>query len=87
MRMGLSDFSLKDAINNLSETEQLKLIIKILGEEDEASIISKNIIKARSEKKITRVDELVKIIEKVKEKFIEKNKSKHKNISSFKNIC
>ena len=51
MRMGLSDFSLKDAINNLSQ-EQLKLIIKILGEEDEASIISKNIIKARSEKKL-----------------------------------
>ena len=52
MRMGLSDVSLKDAINNLSQ-EQLKLIIKILGEEEEASIISKNIIKARSEKKIT----------------------------------
>ena len=71
MRMGLSDFSLKDAINNLSQ-EQLKLIIKILGEENEASIISKNIIKARSEKKITRVDELVKIIEKSKRKNLSK---------------
>ena len=71
MRMGLSDFSLKDAINNLSQ-EQLKLIIKILGEEDEASIISKNIIKARSEKKITRVDELVKIVEKSKRKNLSK---------------
>ena len=71
MRMGLSDVSLKDAINNLSQ-EQLKLIIKILGEEEEASIISKNIIKARSEKKITRVDELVKIIEKSKRKNLSK---------------
>ena len=71
MRMGLSDFSLKDAINNLSQ-EKLKLIIKILGEEEEASIISKNIIKARSEKKITRVDELVKIIEKSKRKNLSK---------------
>ena len=71
MRMGLSDFSLKDAINNLSQ-EKLKLIIKILGEEEEASIISKNIIKARSEKKITRVDELVKIVEKSKRKNLSK---------------
>ena len=47
---------------------QLKLIIKTLGEEKEASKIAKNIVKARSEKKITRVDELVKIIEKSKSK-------------------
>ena len=71
MRMGLSDFSLKDTINNLNQ-EQLKLIIRILGEEEEASIISKNIIRARSEKKITRVDELVKIIEKSKRKNLSK---------------
>ena len=67
MSMGLSMNSAQDVINNLTET-QLKLIIKIFGEEKEASIIAKNIVKARSEKKITRVDELVKIIEKSKKK-------------------
>ena len=67
MNMGLSNFSAQDAVNNLSET-QLKLIIKILGEEKEAYSIAKNIVRARSKKKITRVDELVKIIEKSKRK-------------------
>ena len=65
MTMGLSDFSAKEAVNNLGEM-QLKSIIKILGEEKEAKIIAKNIVKARSDKKITKVDELVKIIEKSK---------------------
>ena len=64
MSMGLSDLSAQEAIN-LSES-QLKLIIRILGEEKEASKIAKNIVKARLEKKITKVDELVKIIEKAK---------------------
>ena len=67
MSMGLSMNSAQEVINNLTET-QLKLIIKIFGEEKEASNIAKNIVKARSEKKITRVDELVKIIEKSKKK-------------------
>ena len=67
MTMGLSDVSAEDVINNLSE-EKLKLIIKILGEEKEASKIAKNIAIARLEKRITRVDELVKIIEKSKKK-------------------
>ena len=67
MSMGLSKISAQDAINNLSELN-LKLIIKILGEEKEASKIAKNIVKFRSEKKITRVNELVKIIEKSKKK-------------------
>ena len=40
MTMGLSDFSAKEAVNNLSEI-QLKSIIKILGEEQEAKIIAK----------------------------------------------
>ena len=65
MTMGLSDFSAKEAVNNLGEI-QLKSIIKILGEEKEAKIIAKNIVKARSDKKITKVNELVKIIEKSK---------------------
>jgi len=67
MTMGLTDISAQEAINNLSE-KQLKLIIKVLGEEKEASRIAKNIVIARSQKKITRVDELVQIIEKSKKK-------------------
>ncbi len=67
MTMGLSDISAQEVINTFSEG-QLKLIIKILGEEKEASKIAKNIVKARSIKKISRVDELVKIIEKSKKK-------------------
>ncbi len=67
MSMGLSNISAQDVVNNLCES-QLKLIIKTLGEEKEASKIAKNIILARSKKKITRVDELVKIIEKSKTK-------------------
>jgi 16S rRNA (cytosine1402-N4)-methyltransferase len=68
MAMGLSDISAQEVVNNLSEL-QLKLIIKILGEEKEASKIAKNIVKARAEKKITHVNDLVKIIEKSKKKF------------------
>ena len=67
MAMGLSKLSAKEVINSLSE-KQLKLMIKVLGEEKDASKIAKNIVIARSEKKITRVDELVKIIEKSKQK-------------------
>ena len=50
MSMGLSDTSAKDTVNNLSEI-QLKLIIKILGEEKDASKIAKNIVRERSKKK------------------------------------
>ena len=73
MMMGLSSTSAKEVINNLSE-KQLKTIIRVLGEEKEASKIAKNIVIARTEKKITKVDELVKIIEKSKrKKFFQKN--------------
>ena len=65
MTMGLSDTSAQKVINHFSE-KSLKLIIKVLGEEKEASSIAKNIVKARSKSKITRVDELVKIIERSK---------------------
>jgi len=67
MSMGLSNISAQEVVNNLCESK-LKLIIKTLGEEKEASKIAKNIVLARSKKKITRVDELVKIIEKSKTK-------------------
>ena len=67
MSMGLSNISAKDVVNNLSERD-LKLVIKIFGEEKEAAKIAKNIVKTRSKKKITKVDELVKIIETSKKK-------------------
>ncbi len=65
MRMGLNEMSALDAINNLSEQE-LKSIIKILGDEKEAFKIAKNIIKHREIKKITSTTDLVKIIERSK---------------------
>tara|TARA_Y100000992_G_C21218189_1_gene469010 strand:+ start:62 stop:1072 length:1011 start_codon:yes stop_codon:yes gene_type:complete len=76
MSMGLNEISAQDAINNLSE-KNLKLIIKTFGEEKEAYKIAKNIVKFRNEKKITKVKELVNIIE----------KSKKKNYSKKLNPC
>ncbi len=67
MSMGLSTISAEEVVNNFSE-QTLKSIIKILGEEKDASRIAKNIIKTRLVKKITRVDQLVAIIEKSKKK-------------------
>tara|TARA_B100001989_G_scaffold247336_1_gene219397 strand:- start:554 stop:1564 length:1011 start_codon:yes stop_codon:yes gene_type:complete len=67
MTMGLTDKSAQDVINNLSET-QLMLIIKILGEEKDAKKIASNIVKARIKKKITKVNELVDIIERSKKR-------------------
>jgi len=76
MTMGINEISALDVINNLSEFD-LKSIIKILGEEREASKIAKNIVKHRKDKKITKTSDLVKIIE----------KSKKKNFSSKINPC
>ena len=61
MTMGLNGVSALDAINNLSE-EDLKLVIKILGDEKEATRIAKNIVKYRNIKKITNKSDLAKII-------------------------
>ena len=76
MQMGLSENSAEDVINNLDE-KNLKLVIKILGEEHEAGRIAKNIIKARVSKKINTVKELVQIIE----------ASKKKNYNKKINVC
>ena len=76
MQMGLSDISAEEVINTLDESN-LKLILKILGEEQEANKIVKNIIRAREIKKIDTVTELVKIIE----------SSKKKNYSKKINVC
>jgi len=76
MQMGLSTISAEDVINTLDE-KSLKLIIKILGEEQEANRIVKNIIRARTLKKINTVTQLVKIIE----------ASKKKNYNKKINVC
>ena len=76
MQMGLSERSAEDVINTVDE-KNLKLILKILGEEKEANRISRNIIKAREVKKIDTVSELVRIIE----------SSKKKNYNKKINVC
>jgi len=76
MGMGLNKISALEVINNISE-EDLRSIIKILGEEKEAFKIAKNIVKHRNEKKITNTSELVQII----------TKSKKKNYSNKINPC
>ncbi len=67
MSMGLSTISAEEVVNNFSE-QKLKSIIKILGEEKDASRIARNIIKTRLVKKITKVDQLVAIIKRSKKK-------------------
>ena len=76
MKMGLNEISALDAINKLSE-EDLKLVIKILGDEKDASRIAKNIVKYRNNKKIISTSDLSKII----------IQSKKKNFSSKINPC
>ena len=71
MTMGLNEVTALEVINNLSE-KNLRLIIKILGDEKEASKIAKNIIKFRSKKKITNTNDLVKIILDSKKKVFKK---------------
>ena len=67
MSMGLGNISAAEVLNNFTE-QKLKSIIKILGEEKEASKIAKNIVRKRIEKKITNVDQLVEIIHRSKQK-------------------
>ena len=76
MQMGLSFLSAEEVINTYDE-KMLKLIIKIFGDEKEASKIAKNIVKTRKDKKITNVTQLVEIIE----------KSKKKNYNKRINVC
>ena len=69
MKMGLNNISALDVINKLEEVD-LKSIIRVLGDEKEASIIAKNIVKQRSIKKITKTSDLVELIKKSKKKII-----------------
>ena len=49
MMMGLNDFSAKEAINNL-EVKEIEKILKYFGDENDAKIIAKNIVKERLNK-------------------------------------
>ena len=66
MKMGINDFSAREAINNLS-VEQLEKIFKFFGEEKEAKKIANQIVFEREREKIN-TRSLVKIIEKSKRK-------------------
>ncbi len=71
MSMGHNERSAKKVINSYS-AQDLRDIIKIFGEEEEASKISKNIIKARNNSEIYSTEELVKIIKMSKRKNFKK---------------
>ena len=66
MKMGLNDFSAKDAINKL-ELKELEKIFKFFGDEKEAKKIASIIVKERKVKKID-TQNLVELIEKSKRK-------------------
>ena len=66
MMMGLNDFSAKEVINNL-EGKEIEKILKYFGDENDAKLIAKNVVKDRQTIKIG-TQELVKIIEKSKRK-------------------
>jgi len=66
MKMGINDFSAKEAIELLDESE-LEKIFKYFGEEKESKRIAHNIVEDRSRREIT-TEELVRIIESSKRK-------------------
>ncbi len=70
MKMGLNDFSAKDAINKLDQKE-LEIIFKYFGEEKNSKLISKKIILERQKKKLD-TQALVDIVKKTKKKFYTK---------------
>ena len=78
MMMGFNEFSANEAINNL-ENQDIEKILRYFGEEKDAKIISKNIVKFRTIKKVDTQD-LVNIIEKSKRK---KNFKVHSATKTF----
>ncbi len=60
MKMGLNNFSADDIVNKLGQRE-LNQIFKVFGEEKNAKIISKNIVKFRKNKNI-QTEDLVNIV-------------------------
>ena len=78
MMMGLNDFSAKEVINKL-EDKELEKILKYFGDENDAKLISRNIVKQRLLKELNTQD-LVKIIEQSKRK---KNYKVHSATKTF----
>ena len=78
MKMGLNELSADEAINKLGNNE-IEKILKYFGDENDAKLISRNIIKFRESKKITTQD-LVGIIDKSKRK---KNFKVHSATKTF----
>jgi 16S rRNA (cytosine1402-N4)-methyltransferase len=70
MKMGINDFSAKEAINNLDEKE-LSQIFKFFGDEKDSNRIAHNIVEDRATREIT-TEELVRIIESSKRKKYQK---------------
>src|SRR5210317_413954 len=66
MKMGINEFSAKEAINQLDEKELTK-IFKYFGDEADSKRIAHNIVEDRSKREIT-TEELVRIIESSKRK-------------------
>jgi 16S rRNA (cytosine1402-N4)-methyltransferase len=66
MKMGINDFSAKEAINVLEEKE-LARIFKYFGDEKDSNRIAHNIVEDRATREIT-TEELVRIIESSKRK-------------------
>ena len=78
MRMGINNFSAKEAINILDEKE-LAQIFKYFGDEKDSKRIAHNIVEDRATRKIT-TEELVRIIESSKRK---KNQKTHSATKVF----
>jgi 16S rRNA (cytosine1402-N4)-methyltransferase len=78
MKMGINEFSAKEAINILDEKE-LAQIFKYFGEEKDSNRIAHNIVEDRATRKIT-TEELVRIIESSKRK---KNQRTHSATKVF----
>ena len=67
MSMGQTEISAKKVVNTYS-SQDLRDILKIFGEEQDATKISRNIVKERIKNEIKTTDELVRIIKKSKKK-------------------
>ena len=78
MKMGINDFSAKEAINILDEKE-LAQIFKYFGDEKDSNRIAHNIVEDRATREIT-TEELVRIIESSKRK---KNQKTHSATKVF----
>ena len=78
MMMGLNNFSANEVVNNL-DGKEIEKILKYFGDEKDAKLISKNIVKKRKLKKID-TQELVKIIEQSKKR---KNYNTHFATKTF----